>query len=93
MSDLRFPFTPDENSLAIQRPADLVKRIAAAVLVTGLFAMLVIAQRSPDSPPRPEVRPSVTEQPIGAGSAVKTSDTAVAIDVVELRHQQLAIHG
>ncbi len=86
MHDVRFLLAP-------QRPAGLVKRIASGIALTGLLAMLAITQYSPATPPRFDLDPSVADERVSAVAAVQTSQSPIEIDVEELRHQQLAIHG
>jgi len=89
MNPSRFHSTP-------QRPAEVLRDIVAAVIAFGLLAALAFAERSP-APQRFDVDPSVADKRMRAVAGVQMSDASneasAAIDVNELRHQQIAVHG
>lgn len=80
-----------------QSSAELLRDAVAAAVVFGLLAVLAFAERTPAEPQRFDVEPSVADKRMRAVAGVQTSsastEASTAIDVRELRHQQLAIHG
>lgn len=88
---------PSRFQVTFKRPAELIKELIAAAVAIGLLATLAFAERSPVEPQRFDVDPSVADKRMRAVAGVQTSSSATeasaAIDVKELRHQQLAIHG
>lgn len=94
-ASLETPARPERSTSArhAQQRSELVKDIVAVVLVTGLIAACAFAGRSPASPPRLEVNPAVPDGRVSAVAALPTSDRPMEIDVIELRHQQIAVHG